>query len=106
MTVLIQVVLMVFAAGAFAGTGGCIAVRQQRVMQDGLGNPGMTAVAVLLSIFASLCAGAAGGAAAILAVSLPAGLAGYAASASHAGLFRILTGVSEAKVAEGSELHT
>ena len=106
MTVLIQIVLMVFAASAFAGAGACQAVTQQRLMQDGRGNPGMSAVAVLLSVFASLCAGAVGGAAAILAVALPAGLAGYAAAAARAGLFRIQTGVSEASVAEGSELHT
>ncbi|HEX6693366.1 MAG TPA: hypothetical protein VF035_01560 [Longimicrobiales bacterium] len=106
MTILVQTVLMLFAASAFAGAAACVAVGQQRGLQEGCGNPGMSAVAVLLSVFASLCAGGAGGPAAILAVALPIGLAGYAFAARRCDLFRIQTAVFEADIAEGSELHT
>ena len=105
-TILVQAVLMLFAASAFAGAAACVAVGQRRTMQEGRTNPGISAVAVLLSVFASLCAGAAGGPAAILAVALPIGLAGYAFAARRCELFRIQTGALEADIAEGSELHT
>ena len=89
MTTGLSVVLLLFAAVGYLGTGASLAVARKRYASDDEPDFGMLAIAVMLAAFAILCTVVATGLSGVVAFGAVATWASYMAAAGHLGLFRL-----------------
>jgi hypothetical protein len=106
MTIFVRIIVLACAAASFAGTGASVAIRRFRTLEEMPDDQGFTAIAGMLFVAGTLCAGLAGGLSAIPAILVPVGCAAYALTAQRLGVFRIETGAPRIQFKTESELHT
>jgi len=89
MTTGLRLVLLLFAAVGFIGTGASLAVARKRHVTDHDADYGMLAVAVMLLVFAVLCTSVATGLSGVLAFGGVATWTAYLITAQRIGLFQL-----------------
>ena len=88
-SMMLRLVLLVFALIGFSGTGASLAVGRYRYLMDGERDLGMLGVACMLFIFGALCTLVGSGLAGIGAFGGVALWASYVFMAQHLGIFQI-----------------
>lgn len=101
MTLGLQIILLMFAAVGFAGTGASLAVARQRVWAEGRHDTGMLGVAGMLFCFGSLCTAVATGFSGIFAFGGVVLWASYVLTAQRLDIFQIQAGPLQESPAEG-----
>lgn len=89
MTVGLRIVLLLFAAVGYLGTGASLAVARKRHASEHEPDYGMLIIAAMLVVFAVLCTVVATSPAGVIAFGAVAVWASYMATADHLGVFKL-----------------